>query len=317
MVSFLRRFALALSTGYIFFFFSELVFWSFWRPINTLGGDVATWLTYALAAYVFLILVQHFRVKNIWGVFLAGAAFGWVIEGIIVMTFFGEDGIPFPITISWTGLAWHALLSVLVGWYLVRIFMQKGGIGRIVTLAVGIGLFWGFWANTWTLATPPLVTSVQDFFGFSLVATLFFMVAHIVSQRISTTEFRPSKAELIIIAGIVLAYFCFVTVPTQPVLAPFALLPMFAIVYFGLRKNKQREPAGSILLQTDPVPLRRYVPLITIPIAATLAYAFFFNIAAVFHPNIIVLSISTLVGFVFFVIALSRMYRPRSSVPEV
>ena len=81
-MGFFKRLLLAFSTGYILFFFSERVFWSMARPGDTPVDYLLTPLLYALLAYIFLIVVDEFRVRNIWAVFIAGAAFGWIGEEI-------------------------------------------------------------------------------------------------------------------------------------------------------------------------------------------------------------------------------------------
>ena len=118
-MKFTKRLLLALSTGYILFFYSERIFWSLARPGDTPFDYLLTPLLYAIFAYIFLIIVEMFCVRNIWAIFIAGAAFGWIGEGIVAMTLFGGE-ISLPFSISWTGLAWHALISVLIGWYYLR-----------------------------------------------------------------------------------------------------------------------------------------------------------------------------------------------------
>ena len=75
-----------LATGYIFVFFSEHLFWARVRPDDSWGGWLGAWAAYSIMAYIFLGLVSYFRVRNIWGIFLAGAALGWIAEGVVVQT---------------------------------------------------------------------------------------------------------------------------------------------------------------------------------------------------------------------------------------
>ena len=103
-MAFLRRMVLALAIGYIFFFYSERMFWSFLRADDTLLSQIPGWLVYSLFAYMTLAIIQHFRVRSIYALFLAGVVFGWIVEGIYAMTFFGGGGIPLPFSIIWTGV---------------------------------------------------------------------------------------------------------------------------------------------------------------------------------------------------------------------
>ena len=112
-----QRLAVVLATGYILFFYSERLFWSFPRPGDTFADLLLTWVVYSLLAWVFLLLVRQCRIAAFPALFLAGAVFGWLAEGVVVDTMYGNKDNPFPASISFTGLAWHALISVGVGWY--------------------------------------------------------------------------------------------------------------------------------------------------------------------------------------------------------
>ncbi|MBM3122703.1 MAG: hypothetical protein FJZ97_11065, partial [Chloroflexi bacterium] len=111
-----RSLLLSLTTGYVLMFFSEHMFWAQARPGDTLGNWASTWLAYSLLAFVFLTAVWHYRVGSLAGLFVAGSLVGWLGEGVLVQTLYDQ----FPLQISWTGLAWHALISVCLGWYHLR-----------------------------------------------------------------------------------------------------------------------------------------------------------------------------------------------------
>ena len=114
---FLLRLALVLCTGAIFVVFSELMFWGRYDFAHKVGSDlVPTIIVYSFMAYAFLIVVHVFRVSNLYALFMAGAVFGWLVEGVFVQTMYDD----FPLNISFTGLAWHSILTVCCGWYLFR-----------------------------------------------------------------------------------------------------------------------------------------------------------------------------------------------------
>src|SRR3989344_4115663 len=94
-----KRITLALSTGYVFFFFSERMFWSMWRPNDMLTDNIVTWLAYSALAYIVLIVIKQFNARDMWTLFVVGALYGWIGEGIIAMTVFGVGDMPFPWTI--------------------------------------------------------------------------------------------------------------------------------------------------------------------------------------------------------------------------
>ena len=146
-----------LAAGYILTYFSELLFWARPRPGDSLGGWLGTWLVYSLTGFMMLALIGHFRARSIWALFLAGAAFGWLTEGLVVQTAY-ED---LPLSLSFTGLAWHALISVLVGWWLTGNTLRRGLLPTMV-LSAAIGLTYGLWAIHWWLAPDGGVSSIPN-----------------------------------------------------------------------------------------------------------------------------------------------------------
>ena len=77
----LRKSAVILANGYILFFFSERVFWSFWRPGDNLSEFLVTWIAYCLLGWIFLDLVKSFRVASFAPLCPCGTVYGWVAEG--------------------------------------------------------------------------------------------------------------------------------------------------------------------------------------------------------------------------------------------
>jgi hypothetical protein len=65
-----RKAAVILANGYILFFFSERVFWSFWRPGDNPSEFLITWIAYCLLGWIFLDLVRRFKVASFPSVFL-------------------------------------------------------------------------------------------------------------------------------------------------------------------------------------------------------------------------------------------------------
>jgi hypothetical protein len=139
----LAKAAVVLANGYVLFFFSERVFWSFPRPNDSLGDLLMTWLVYSLLGWILLILVRRYRIASFLPLFLAGAVYGWVAEGVVVDTLYGGPGNPFPLSVSFTGLSWHALISVGAGWYLLPKAMTARKPTRTILMSLAIGLCWG------------------------------------------------------------------------------------------------------------------------------------------------------------------------------
>lgn len=105
-----KRVAVALCSGYIILYYGEFMFWATPdREGLNVAGIIAVWLLYSMMAYPLLCVVSYFKVRDPWAIFLAGALYGWFEEGIVVQTMYGTPDSPFPMSISFTGLAWHAL----------------------------------------------------------------------------------------------------------------------------------------------------------------------------------------------------------------
>jgi hypothetical protein len=167
-----RKLAVILATGYTLFFYSERMFWSFLRPGDKPVDFLLTWIVYSIMAWVFLLLIRKCRIVSFPAVFLAGAVYGWLAEGIVVDTMYGNKDNPFPASVSFTGLAWHALISVGVGWYWQARLLTAGNWKQIAMLSVALGLGWRLWAGWWpaelgrgntslaatTVAIPPVQT---------------------------------------------------------------------------------------------------------------------------------------------------------------
>lgn len=114
MGAFFQRMAIALCSGYIIVYFGEFVFWATPdREGMDLGGMLAVWGLYSVMAYPFLCVVSYFRVRDAWAMFLAGAFYGWFEEGVVVQTTYGTPDTPFPMSISFTALAWHAPIDII------------------------------------------------------------------------------------------------------------------------------------------------------------------------------------------------------------
>ena len=97
-----------------------------------------------------------------WAIFLAGAFYGRLDEGIVVQTMYGTNDGPFPASISFTGLAWHALIDVWIGWYLIRRVLAQNKYLKTIALACGVGLFYGFRAIFWWNEPPPPMKVLLD-----------------------------------------------------------------------------------------------------------------------------------------------------------
>jgi hypothetical protein len=216
MRSWTRKLVIVLATGYVLFFYSERMFWSFLRPGDKPVDFVLGWLVYSVMAWVFLLLVRHCRIAAFSAVFLAGAAFGWLAEGIVVDTMCGNKGNPFPASISFTGLAWHALISVGVGWYWQARLLTAGNRKKIALFSVAVGLGWGLWAGWWPAELGRANTSLAAFTGHTLACSTLLIGARLILALAGSEWFRPAKYELAVLLAVVALFFFVVRIPATP-----------------------------------------------------------------------------------------------------
>jgi len=296
---------LVLSTGYIFVFFSEHVFWARIRPEDTLKNWISTWVGYSLMAFVFLHLVVYFKVANRWPLFLAGAAFGWMAEGIVVQTTYEM----LPLSISFTGLAWHALITVWIGWYALRQSLSNLSLLPTVKLAAAIGAGFGLWAISWWGEPDGGIATLNEFSSFVLTTSILAIVAYWLANWCSSEPFSPNRWVTAAVYGLFLLYFIFITVPAAPV-AILILPALFGLIYYGLRKNRLIEHNESFLVKLnergDPL---NYFSLLAMPLAAIAVYAAALILNLQWQTNWVLYLITTPLGVILFVMSLVKILR--------
>jgi hypothetical protein len=313
MGAFLKRILLALLVSYVFVYFSELLFWA--RPLEatTFPGVLGTILVYAFAAWLFLAVVTAFRVRSLAALFLAGAIFGWLIEGVFVQTLYGE----LPISVSLTGLSWHALITVLFGWYLLQWTLRFASAWRTLGIAIPAGAITGAWSLTWWAETGER-TPVITFAAYIGVATLGLILAYWLISLLRVSAFRPTLVETVIVLLAALAYFALVTIPAQP-LALFILPPLLLVVLLTLYRNWRVETRANLLvpLAAYPVSLVNVLALLAFPLAAAAVYTLAFEMGFSFNTGAIVYVVTIPAGFLLFVWALISIWRRRRATPAM
>lgn len=305
-----KNIVLTLSTGYILFLYSELLFWARIRPGDSLGEWAMTWLAYSLMGFVFLLIVSRFRVKSIWALFLAGAVFGWLGEGIVVQTTYES----LPLSISFTALAWHALITVWIGWYAIRKSLRGSNPFSTLKLSLAIGLCYGLWAIMWWLEPDGGVSSVAEFATFSFSAGILAIPAYWLADWSSSESFRPNRWASIAIVGLFAFMFLFVVVPSNPL--TIIILPiLLGLAYLGLRWNRLSEDDGSMLTDFSvSAPVWRYLSLLGIPAAGVSFYALASFLNLQWQTNWIVYLITTPLGFILFGMSLYKLRKRKSAL---
>jgi hypothetical protein len=290
-----------LATGYILMFFSEHIFWARIRPDDTLGGWVLTWLAYSLAAFVLLWSIQISQARSFWPIFLAGAIFGWLLEGVIVQTTY-ED---LPLSISFTGLAWHALISVCIGWHTMRLAIRKG-IWTTTLISALIGLCYGLWAISWWLEPDGGVADFESFALFSGITTSLVIVAYWIEAKAGNRPFQPPKSLVFLVLLVFILVYGIVVIPSVGL--PSAVLPvLIGIAAYGLlgyRRMPTSEKMDSIeTRQTSP---RNLLGLIALPIVAGLVYWLALSLNLHWNTNWVLYLISTPLGLILFILSIVK-----------
>jgi hypothetical protein len=308
-----NRLTLALATGMVLLYFSELSFWG--RPYaGTLPPEILpAYLAYSLSAYAFLTILAGFRVRNSHALFLAGALFGWLVEGVIVQTMYDD----FPLGISFTGLAWHASITVMVGWYAVQRALAQERLWPTLRLSVWIGLGYGIWAIGWWRQAPP-PTAFPAFAAYVFGSTALLILAYAIAGRFGAAGFAPSRIERAAIAGLAAAYFVLITVPAQP--RSLLILPALAfLTYLALRRNARTETHGDLI--PDVCVRKRaanLASLAALPATASAVYglALGFNLRPA--TGAWVYTVTMPLGFILWILSWTRgMRAPRASSPAV
>ena len=264
---------LALTNGLILVFFSERLFWSVWRAGDSATDQVITWLAYSTAAYLFLSMIVYFRANTFWSVCLAGAVYGWLVEGTLAPTLYGTEGSsPFPLSLCVTGLSWHMLISVVVGWFGFRRALQSNRWMPTAGVAAGVGLFWGLWATFQWHETPPVVTPPAQFLLHAVAMTLLLALAWWINLRIGVHNFRPGSVGLVL--SVLLLGVFYVQHVRRLGLLPLIVLPaVLAAALLPLWRQRSRQPDALGAFAEKPLVASRLGFLLLMPVVATAVYA--------------------------------------------
>jgi hypothetical protein len=294
----------ALGTGFILFYFSELVFWPRIRPDDSLQGLLFTWLIYSFAAWVMMAVMEYFRVSSFPALFLAGAFFGWLIEGVIVQTVY-ED---LPLSISFTGLAWHALISVCGGWLLVRRMLRRKPVWMTL-LSLAYGLAYGLWAISWWVEEPGKLFPVGDFALYAFGSTLALIGSCRILERVDHVPLEMRRWQARAVGALLLVLFGFGSAAAEPVSIVIFPLLMLA-VFLPLRLN--RAAAGRLRpvdLFTGQVRAVNYWLIILMPMSAILVYWLAWVIHLRIPTHWILYLITTPAGFYLFIRSAWKIFR--------
>lgn len=302
----MRTIITILSTGFILYAFSEPVFWARYQ----VGVDIPvewaiTWLVYSIMAYAFLATVALSRARSMEALFLCGALYGWLDEGVVVRTMYEN----FPLQVAWTGLAWHALISVMFGWGLLRFSLQTNRISRVWLLSTAAGIIWGMWAIFWWVEPPGVKVSPLIFTAFALILTAMLGLSYWAGFRLGAPVFHPGRYGPVMLGAVFGGLYFITILPTAPWSA-LMLLPLLLVIGLALRNNQKRE---ARLALTDTLAGRpsiaAYVGLAGFPLAASAIFSLAAMLDLRWFTNRPAFLITSIAGAVLFVWSTVRLLR--------
>ncbi len=311
-----------LALGAVSWAWSEVGFWSTFRAEDSVLGWVITWLAYSLVVGVVLRVARRFPVRGLPGLVILGALYGWLVEGVVAATVYQQ----LPFSLIWTGVAWHGMLTVVVGWWLLPKVLRLGGLRAWAMCAV-IGLAWGAWSVGWWGAAPdqredPVVPGLASYAVFVAIVSAAAILGYLLADRVPLRDGDlRSRWGAIVSVAVLAVWGAVMVLPSLP-WAPLVLGPLLALAWFSLRRLSRHEPpAGRTAIAAEwpaGVPLRRLGPLALVPVTAVALYAVLVPLDPGVRgegPFFLVLLgaviVLTLVGTVALLWSLWRTGRPR------
>lgn len=207
----LRAFGAVLVVGCIVQLSSERAYWFYSTEwFTTRAWDTAlTSLVYAFAVAVPLLILAAVPFSGAHQIVLAGAVFGWTVEGVIVRVL--HEGGLFDLFLPAMFVGWHGVLSFFGFFYLVRRWLLDRRISSLALASAGWGGIIGAWAVTTWLpdsdrASESLGAGVRGVEPLEFAVTIALLlvtlgIAHLILDRLWVREWRPGWGTTILTVG--------------------------------------------------------------------------------------------------------------------
>lgn len=304
-MSFLQTMLRSLAAGYVLTYFSEFVFYGQTTnpglPPASPGELAQLFLIYSLMAYLLFSLIEHFQIRSFPALFLAGAAYGWMLEGMVVATLY--ESVPF--SISFTTLAWHAPVDVVLGLYWLPRCLAEGKPGKNALYLSTLGLTWGLWV-LWPITDLGLIQTPAKFLLFSMIASFPLLPAYWLLGQWSSKPFQPSRWLLIPI-GLLLSFSYLFNAVIPLSLAALFLPLLLSLCWWALSRHRRRAPSDRQLPEFTAKPqVLNLLLLLLIPLNAYAAYGTFILLGWHMPSHILFGLPAAVAGAVNFLISLFR-----------
>ncbi|MBD3350544.1 MAG: hypothetical protein GF364_03560 [Candidatus Lokiarchaeota archaeon] len=307
---FMKRVIGVLSLGIVFFIYSEEIFWSFLRLEDVFFGKLQTWLLYSAATYIVLWLSYKYKANSLGSFFIIGATYGWIIEGLVVLTMYEE----LPLSISFTGLAWHSLITLFIGFVLFQDALVKSNKKKILKLSCFVGAFWGWWGVSWQFELGYLA-SVDQFFIYASILTILMFIGFLIYNKMNIQEFNPSKLEKIMIYAFIVVYFV-IDLLYLGILIIILWIPLMSLNIFALKRHADKIEDESKAIDEEKkhykitsetnLSKKNIVIMLIIPVVATMVYFGLIAMDLVLPYNILLYLITTPLGFILYIYSLIK-----------
>lgn len=262
-------------------------------------------LAYGFLGYLFLIVLQRYRVRSFAGFYVAGALLGFLIEGGPVPVVYSAP----PITIVWTSLAWHTLITICIAWYAFKKVLTRGSVFRVVLFCLAFGIFLGFWnLYMWNgnEVGEELIFEwrpADAFVGQFLLGYLMFLGGHILLDRFYPRNVRFLGSEYLCL-WVLFAAIAVLTAIASGLIVLFPVLPVLVLLCLVLLRFEARAAGAdadagtgtdaekSIMgeLYSEPVPLWRYGLTLIIPLCAIFTYDILVEARVELEMNVVVIT---------------------------
>lgn len=262
---------------------SERAYWMYtvhWYTTHALSTIEVT-IVYAFAISATLWLLTQARWRGIHQIVLAGAVFGWLVEGIITPVLY-EGGV-LGLRLAALFAAWHGMMAFVVFWYLPRRLALDGRTWHLAAVSAGAGAVWGSWAITswlpdsdqileWTpTAIWPRQTTPGEFALLAVATVLLLAVGHVIQDRVwPELGHRPGRGPLVA-SALLLSVFAVPTMTTVP-WAPIMLVPLVGGAVWAMWRPGREGPTPLDALHGR-LPIRRLAALAPLAVVSTGIYA--------------------------------------------
>lgn len=260
---------------------SERIYW-YWGGV-TVDSILGLALAYSLPVAAGLWALALTRGTGLHHVVLAGAVFGFVVEGVLTPIIYADGLLPLFAAMF---VGWHGIVAFVGLWYLVRKWLLAGRTTLLGAVTAAIGMAWGLWARAAAatetlepeeiagLAAEGIDTSILSPAEFTLYAALvgvIFALAHMALSYVWPQTWTPGKRSTKAVVLVAIGYMSLAVLPVV-IWAPAKLAVLVGCSVFLMRKGRRNDLPTIVTQLAGHFPLRRLLALAPLPVVAAFTY---------------------------------------------